>query len=146
MTERLNLDDISTAVTVARTGKVPLRFHGVRLGIGSSRSLDRRSHLGRRWHDVAVYRTSGGNYVASVVLRTDWHNESDMASAERFDAIDAAVAWLNAYDPRSGWRGFPPGPRFAIRQEQLTKAICDGYRQAVALCLADIPEAAETVD
>jgi hypothetical protein len=66
--------------TLVRDGQPDLRFRGELLGEASSHSY--QGPRQNRWHEVSVYRTTSGRYLAHVVYSTQWQGESGSRSVE----------------------------------------------------------------
>lgn len=105
-------------IQIPRTGDVPLRFTGERIASGTSRR-DGGKHPQKQWYEAELYRTTGGNYVAHAIYKTEWTNERECHWAGAFDSRDAAVDWMYNLEVTDLEIGYPSGPRFAGQQEQL---------------------------
>jgi hypothetical protein len=105
-------------IQIPRTGDVPLRFTGERIASGTSRR-DGAKHPQKQWYEAELYRTTGGNYVAHGIYKTEWTNERECHWAAAFDKRYAAVDWMYNLEVTDIVIGYPAGPRFAGQQEQL---------------------------
>lgn len=126
---------------LTRTGLPPLAFVGELVA-----ESDSKAHQGpgqNRWHELAVYRTAGGKWVASITFRTVWQGESDRHTAEVADTPAALVEIVCRYDPAHEWEGFPDRPEYAEKQARTQAAVTDGYRRAVSEVFDAVPEVAE---
>lgn len=122
--------------TLERTGDRPLVVEGDRIAEESSRSP---KGWGRaRWHEIAVYRTGAGRYVAHVVYRTQWEGEVEYAEAIVCDSAAELAAELRAYDPTAHVLGYPVGKQFAERQERLLRDLRLRYEAAMGRALRDV--------
>lgn len=105
------------SITVPRSGKAPLKFEGKLLAEQSGKTATGRDR--NRWHDVSIYRSKGGKYVASVTYRTVWQGEIGHDAAEIFDDGAEAAKWLEAFDPTANVGGYPPQDAYAAKQARL---------------------------
>lgn len=121
--------------TLRRTGERPLRFQGERIAeAGGSHQFGRDQN---RWHDIAVYLTSGGKFVVHVEYCTRWQGEADHSHVEICDQPDAVAAVLRNYNPLELVAGFPADDRYAERQARLFRDIRLRYDSLVSEVLRD---------
>lgn len=130
---------------LTRTGKPALVFAGELIAGATSFIPVNGGALQNRWHELAVYRTAGGKWVAAVGFRSCWQGEHDHDAAEIFARPDQLVSWLLRYSPRDHWLGYPAGAAYAERQARIEAEIRGGYERAVSALLAGLPEADERV-
>ncbi len=128
---------------LTRTGKPPLAFTGELLAESSSKQ--HQGPLQNRWHELAVYRTAGGKFVAAVTFRTVWQGESDRHTAEHADTPAELVDALTMYDPTGEWDGYPDTPHYAEKQARIQVAVTDGYRRALSEVFAGVEGAEERI-
>jgi hypothetical protein len=126
---------------LTRTGNRPLSFDGALISISSS-----REHESSRWHELALYRTSAGKWVLSVVFRTLWQGEHDHHSAEIFDGPELAAAWLSGFGPTSNLLGYPDSEAYRAKQERLEKLLSQRFAVAVSGLLDGITCFDERID
>ena len=120
------------ATTIQRTGDRPLEIDASTLATATTRA----PRADTRWHDLTVYRTAAGAYVAAVTYRSRWEGEVDHHAAE-VCADSAAVAdWLRAYDPTAYLLGLPPGDHYRERAERMQRELRLRYEAAVSEVLA----------
>jgi len=82
--------------SLTRDGIRPLAFTGEQIANDST-----HSHQGsrqNRWHEVTVYRTAKGKIIVQIEYHTCWQGESDRNSAQVFDDLPSAVAFLESED------------------------------------------------
>lgn len=120
-----------------RSGMAPLRFEGELVAESSSKHHE--GPLQSRWHTLAVYRTAGGNYVASVRYRSCWQGEMDRDYAEVFADPEAVRRFFEVdHDPLAYYLG---GPRttdeLSARDDRIRQAIKFGYQMSVTEILAE---------
>lgn len=130
-------------IKLTRTGKPPLAFTGE--PVAESSSKQHNGPLQNRWHEVAIYRTESGRFVASVTFRSIWQGEHANYTAEHAATPAELVAVLSEYDPLDGWEGYPDNPHFAERQARTQAAISDGYKRALSSVFADIDGTEERI-
>ena len=126
-----------------RSGHAPLRFQGELLT-----EADGHGHSGpaqNRWHELAVYRTAGGRYVASVSYRSRYQDESDHDRAAVCADVRAVADYLCGIDPTEFVRGFPDGEHYAEKQRRLMLDIRLRFEQLVSRVL-DGDKFAEVVE
>jgi hypothetical protein len=124
-----------------RTGNRPLSFQGKRIAEATS-----EDHEASRWHEIELYRTEGGKWVAVVKFLTRWQGEDNRFSAEIFDDADSAIAWFRSHSPIDGLIGYPPGDVYEIKQHRLEKQLSQRYQTAISELFARVPEADERID
>jgi len=76
------------------SGGKPLRFAGPMVAEATS-----CSPAGPAWHEVALYRTQGPEWVVCVRMLKKAMGETDIHHARLFGAFDDALAWLEQFDP-----------------------------------------------
>lgn len=126
---------------LTRTGLPPMAFSGEKLSEADSKQ--HQGPLQNRWHELAVYRTTGGKWVGAITFRTIWHGEHDRHTAEVADTPAELGRLLTDYDPTGEWEGYPGQPHYAEKQARTQAAVTDGYRRAVSDVFADIDDVAE---
>lgn len=131
---------------LTRTGVSALTFSGELIAETSSEVRVNGGALQNRWHELAVYRTDGDQWVAAVGFRSRWQGEHGHDAAEAFNSPALLVDWLtHEYNPRDHWRGYPAGEHYAERQRRIEAEIRAGYNRAVSEVLGKLPEADERV-
>lgn len=116
-------------IKLDRTGEMPLAFEGELLASASSSIVAGQER--NRWHEVAVYRTAGGAYVASIGYRTQWQGEQAGDSVAVLHGPEEVAEYLRMGDPASLVVGFPTGDRYADKQVRLIDQV---ERDYAALC------------
>jgi hypothetical protein len=125
-----------TTYTVPRTGRAPLNLTAQAVASAVGAQHAGREH--KRWHDLALYRTARGQYVASVQYHTGWRGELGHAVAEVFDNLAGALRWLEGHDPTSYVAGFKPLPVYKKRQAALLADIRARYLDRVSAILSQL--------
>lgn len=78
--------------------KPPLAFKGALLGDATGEDFATastgRGGEGKRWTDIALYRTENGRYVAHTIGRSTIPGEKDIEDAEAFDTLADALNWF----------------------------------------------------
>jgi hypothetical protein len=104
--------------TIARTGRPPLAFTGEVVAEADGRWTNGREN--NRWHELRLYRTGGGRWVAEVAYRTRWQGELDHDVAEVAATPAELAGWLRTeVDPLEAVRGYPAGDAYAEKQRRL---------------------------
>lgn len=130
-------------IRIPRSGKAAITFEG-ELVVGS----DGKHCNGKdqnRWHDLALYRTVGGNFVVHVEYVTQWQGEVGWSEAEQVSP-DKVEEFFRGYDPCKHVQGFPPSEKNVERQANLLNWIRTRYDAQVAEILDMCPEADEVVE
>lgn len=125
--------------TVTRTGRAPLVFVGELIA-------EVEGDGDKRWHDLRLYRTQGGAYVAHVEYRTRWEGEIETSAAEACDSPEDVERFFLDYDPTAHVLGYPPtGPQMQVKQDRLLRELRLRYDDQVSRILdaADIVEVVE---
>jgi hypothetical protein len=123
--------------TIQRDGQPPLKFRGEL--VAEEESRERQGPRQNRWHEIALYRTVKGKWVAAVVFRTCWQGEEDSRMAYVCES-DAALcdSLQHEYDATRGWIGHPIGSHDAERKNAILRdTITDGYNRAVSRVLTE---------
>lgn len=105
----------------ARTGDRPLAFDG-KILVSESFDPGKEEPKGRQY-TIKIARTDGGQYVAQVVYKTEWKQESDFSYAFQGDDPEEIVIILQGFDPMKPVVGFPPGKPFEERQRRLEQIL-----------------------
>lgn len=142
----MTANQAAPTITINRTGNAPLAFAGRLIAEVSSQAPDgANNHLRNRWHDLAVYRTAAGRYVASVTYRTRWQGEIEHTSAADLDTPGDVATWLRAYCPTDHVTGYPLGAAYDAKRRRLHQELTLGYDDALTRLLAADPAFAERV-
>lgn len=118
-----------------RTGNTSLKFDGE--VVAESRPEPQSGKKGKdpqRWHELTIYRTSGGKFVLAITYRAEWKGEQSHYSAEIIPDVPSVVAAIRKYDPIAHVRGFPPGEMYAERQQRLLAEIRQRFDAQVGDC------------
>jgi EXLDI family protein len=91
-------DIITTKSWVVRDEERDVRFVGVLLASTSSRRDGKR-----RWSEVDIYRTEGGNYVVARCGRSSIEGERDFPHAQVCETAKAVIETLYAQDAQGAW-------------------------------------------
>jgi hypothetical protein len=81
-------------ITLRISGGKPMRMRAELLAEGSSRTAGAAA-----WHELALYRRDSGDFAAGIRTCRGAAGESDVFHARIFADLDAALAWLQAFDP-----------------------------------------------
>lgn len=126
-----------TTFTISRTGRTALRFAATLVAESTGSTVNGAKQ--HRYHDVRLYRTTGGNYVLEVAYVTDWQDEIGHTWAE--EVLPERLAdILLAIDPTAHVRGFPPLEKYEWRQQALLDQIRAAWGTRVAEIMASAPE------
>lgn len=87
-------------------------------------------------HELALYRTAGGTYVAAVNWRSRWQGELDHDEVWLCETQEEAAEALRGYPPCLHLVGFPPGRQFEGKQARVERDIEARYAQALSEVLA----------
>lgn len=119
-----------------RTGDRPVAFSGRRLA-----SIAGNTHVGRevnRWYDIDMYQTASGKFIANVRFETQWRGEPPHSEVFVADNATAVSDWLTGgFDPLSVLRGFPPGEKYAERQQALEADMLQLFEHRVSQLLSE---------
>jgi DNA topoisomerase IB len=139
-----------TLFTLPRSGQQPLVFTGE--GLAESLGDLCEGQEQSRWHNIKVYRTTGGKYVLAIQYRTRWtkskHEENNEVArdvAEVLPNSGALTSRLLGYDACAAVVGFPPLPSFQHKQERLLASVRDRFAAQVSDVLSCSEEFAEVV-
>lgn len=143
LTDSTNPKDNMAVIKLERSGNAPLKFEGALIAESSGRW--QFSHEHNRWHDLAVYRTAKGQYVAHIRYNTQWQGEAHYAQADIVADAQAAVEYFKSYDPLSRVAGFPTGEAYAGKNARLRGDVSGRYAAQVSDIL-DADEFAQDVE
>jgi hypothetical protein len=82
------------AVTLRLSGGKPMRIRAELLAEASSRSAGAPA-----WHELALYRRDGGDYAIGLKTCRGPAGDSDVFHARIFPDLEAALDWLQDFDP-----------------------------------------------
>ena len=116
--------------TLERFGDVPVTFIGEILAEAGSRTSNGATQ--NRWHELTIYQTQAGNYVAHVLFRSCWQGERDRSTVFVSRTAEELRGDLVNYDPCSEWQGYPEQQHYRERNERLRQQIKDAYKAAVS--------------
>lgn len=106
-------------IVLKRTGKKTMRFAGDMLAehTGYSRAAE-------HWYEICVFSRVVGGYAAAIRHFTKAADQRDRFTAERFDTLEAVMAFLEDYDPHHDLTiGFDPAaPALSAAQVTLLAA------------------------
>lgn len=128
-----------TEYTLKRSGAAPLSFTGELI----AEALGNRD---KRWHDLRLYRTCGGSYVAQVEYRTNWEGEIETSAVEVSESPEAIEDFFRGYDPTASVLGYPPGAQMQAKQDRLLRDLRLRYDDQVSEILSAEKIFAEIVE
>lgn len=123
-----------TQVTLPRTGDTPLTFSGELVADSDGQYAAGQNK--NRWHELAVYRTTGGKYVVAIKYRTIWQGELDHDFAAVASDPKEAATLLREYDPTTYVVGYPIGEAYAEKQDRLMRDLTMRYQSQVSEVLS----------
>jgi hypothetical protein len=129
-------------IKITRTGKAPLVFEGELIAKAGGRITAGKEQ--NRWHEIAIYQTTGGRMVCRISYHTQWEGELEQSEAEEVE-VAALAAYLATYDPTAQCQGFPDAPQYEARQARLMAWLRARYEAAVGEILAAVPGAEEEI-
>jgi hypothetical protein len=133
------------SITVPRTGDLPLAFEGQVIASAGSRLV--RGQERNRWHEIELYRTAGGKFVAAIHCRTIWQGEQDHDCAAVLDGPPGIAEYLRTWIPASVIRGYPPGVGYEEKQQRMLATVEADYQSLISEVLAAAgPEFVERVE
>jgi hypothetical protein len=122
---------------IERTGQRPLEFEGEQLA-----EVSTRNHAGKernRWHEITVWKTKSGKFVAAVSYHTQWEGEAGYDDALVFESLDQVATLLEEYIfPNIGAIGFPAMPTYADRQARLMEELEQAFKHAAGRLLNEL--------
>lgn len=138
---RLVIVDVNTkkgpnpmkTVNLTRSGQAPLKFEGELIADSAGRWHGSKEQ--NRYHDVALYRTSGGQYILWVSYVSSWQGELGHDTAAVYATPGEVGAALRDHDPVKHVAGWPPLPVYKERQERLHKDITARFKAQVSAIL-----------
>lgn len=112
-------------ITVERTGKAPLSFHGELLGAGYA-AVDRRSY------SVRVYETAAREVVLAATYESGWVREPVLHWAAHSASTLELHREMSAWDIVPAGVGYPVGDRYAAKQDRLVSELKAAFAVAVS--------------
>ena len=128
-----------TAFNIPRTGQKSLAFDGELLAHVSGHSAKNP-----RWHEVSLYRTQEGVYVAHVAFRCNSEYDTgrdDVCISHKQEVI---VEFLNTHQPTRFVRGWP-GEKHKAQDVRLREKLTQAYRTLVSQALSATSELSEKI-
>jgi len=102
---------------ISRTGDVPLKFEGILIAESDGKWAAGKDQ--NRWHNLRIYRTSKGNFVAELEYLTCWQGELGFHAATVCGSASEAAEWFKGGIPAIYVQGFPDKPEYQERQANL---------------------------
>jgi hypothetical protein len=128
---------------IERTGKQALTFDGELLAESSGQMVQDKNQ--NRWHELRLYRSDNGPYVAHVLYRTQWAGELGHSEAWLIgDPVDVPTEF-DLVEPTQHVQGYPAHEQYAERQAHLLDWIERRYRSQVGELLGQLRELDERV-
>jgi hypothetical protein len=93
----INRSLLMTTFQLSRTELPVLEFSGVRLL--HLTGADNADSIGGRYHDLAIYQTDDGQFIASVSYRSPYPSELQDDYVEAADSVEEIDEILSLYDP-----------------------------------------------
>lgn len=141
----MDRDDTETQYRLERSGLAPLAFRGQRIAASEGRWANGQEQ--NRWHNLAVYRTVGGEYVVEIIYRTLWQGESGHATVTAIGSNPSAIEGaFREIDPCECVGGYPPGAQYEDRQRRLLESLRRRYAEQISEILAAIPGTEEHLE
>lgn len=125
---------MSETIMLRRTGSAALRITGEQIAESSSKELGGKPSV--RWYEVRLYRLTDGRLAYQVSFRTEWKGEVDHDWAAVFPDEKSLVATIEEIHTPDRI-GFPPGDKYAERQEALLDDLDRHYQNAVSRAFDD---------
>ena len=126
-----------------RTGKPALVFTGGLLAESSGKWVSGK--VQNRWHDLALYKTESGKYVAHVEYTTHWQGELGYSEAWVIDDPVDVPTEFDSIDPTAHVQGYPKHEQYREKQASLMGWIEKRYRHQVGELLAQVIDLDERV-
>jgi len=126
-----------------RTGQPPIAFDGTEIAFASGSNLPSK-RVNPRWHEIALYKTASGKYVAHVAFKCDSRYDTERDDAKVCETPDCIIAWLNAFNPTEHVRGWPLD-KHRIQDERLREKLTTAFKTLVTQALAQTSEFSEKV-
>lgn len=126
-----------------RTGSTPLAFEGTRLAHVSGADIP-SAKKNPRWHEIDLYQTQAGDYVAHVAFLCDSRYDTERHDVIVSNRPSVIVAWLNDFEPVKHVRGWPI---LTHRQqdERLREKLTAAFRLIVTQSLAQTEAFSERI-
>lgn len=130
-----------TEYRIRRTGKRPLRFTGEVVAKATSAG---HPGLQDRSHTITLYFTEGGRWVLAMFYDTNWGSERPWHRGAYHDDRDSVLEALDDWDPCDDIN-LPPGAKYDALQDEVEKAVSDGWAIAVSDLLEQVREMDEII-
>jgi hypothetical protein len=127
-----------TEYTLTRTGLRPITFTGELIAEADSEITGGKDH--NRWHELALYRTAAGTYLAHVGYRTHWQGELDHDEVEELPDADALEGFLDSVDPCEHMAEMPGGEQFDRKRQFRQDLLNRNFRHAISELLVAMPK------
>lgn len=121
---------------IGRTGTTPLVFRGNKIA-GAGGPMANKS---KRWHEVDLYRTSGGRYVLEIRYVTVRPNEPSHSWADVVEGRDGVLTRLAQHDPLSCFIGWPNLDRYAHQQSIARAEVEAQWAHTVSALTTELPD------
>ena len=129
-----------TTITLARTGREPLRFEGTLIASAVGQFVHTKpTRPNRNWLEVAIYSTPPP--VRFVVAVACFRNLNGHLSEHRRAVVtDDPRGLLLEWPWRQMVIGYPPGDQFVAKQRRLEEQLSRQWAELLSVALAEFPE------
>lgn len=127
-----------------RTGNAPLGFEGEELAKEEGRWYAGQEQ--NRYHNLTLYRTTGGVYVLAIEYCTQWQGEAGVEEVITFEEVRDVVVHLQDFDPCHSLAGYPPREHFQEKQERLRQSLKVRFHMQVRNLLANVEGTEEIIE
>ena len=122
---------------LVRSGFRPLAFDGELLAeVDGSHTPSGGEPI--RWHEMAIYRTAGGEYVLSVSFFSRFGGEEEDHAVYHADSPATIEVALRDHAPIPSGVGYPPNGAFADKQARMAADIRRRYDGLVSELFAEL--------
>lgn len=128
---------------IPRSGQTAIAFDGEILAQVSGADLPSK-RVNPRWHEISLYKTVTGKYVAHVAFKCDSQYDSERDEVQVCKSPDEIVTFLNTHQPTRYVRGWP-GDKHKAQDDRLREKLTQAYRNLVTQALVQTSELSERI-
>lgn len=128
---------------IPRTGQPPIAFEGEVIAfVCGADAPSKRANP--RWHEITLYKTKTGKYVAHVAFKCDSRYDTERDDVRICNTPDCVLEWLNSFNPTDNVRGWPLD-KHRTQDERLREKLTAAFKTLITQALAQTSEFSERI-
>ena len=128
---------------IPRTSQTAIAFEGELLAHVSGKDIP-SVQKNPRWHEINLYRTASGKYVAHVAFKCDSRYDNERDDVQVCKSPDEIVTFLNSFNPTTNVRGWPHD-KHKQQDDRLREKLTEAVKTLATQALAQTSEFSERI-